>query len=66
VTNAPELGLDLVQEAWLNDQLLATIRNIAGEWMVTFFPSDQFCELSWEHLITIQQSFARFIQEQRN
>jgi hypothetical protein len=66
VANAPELDFDLVQEVWLGEQLLATLRNIDGKWRVIFFPDNHHCELPWIYLTEIHRVFAHFIREQES
>ena len=63
IADAPDLDFSLTQEAWLNDQLVAVVRNQNGKWNVIFFPVDKYCEISWEHLSEIYHTFSRFIKE---
>jgi hypothetical protein len=53
----------LTQEAWLGNQEIADLRLIDGEWRVTFFPSSQLGELSWDNLKTIFETFSKFKSE---
>lgn len=64
VTNAPELGFNLVQEAWLGNRIVATVRRVDEKWTVIFFPEGRYCELPWQTLAEIYQRFVLFIQEQ--
>ncbi|MBC6424072.1 MAG: hypothetical protein GDA43_18055 [Hormoscilla sp. SP5CHS1] len=65
VTNDPELDFDLVQEVWLADRLIAVLRQVAGDWQVTFIPDGDFCQLSWQDLMEIRQAFSIFISESK-
>jgi len=65
VTNDPELDFDLVQEVWLADRLIAVLRQVAGDWQVTFIPDGDFCQLSWQDLMDIKQAFSIFISESK-
>lgn len=65
VTNDPELDLDLVREVWLADRVIAVLRQVNGDWQVTFIPDGDFCQLSWQDLMDIKQAFSIFISESR-
>lgn len=65
VTNDPELNFDLVQEAWINDRLTADVRYVNGNWQVTFFQNNQFCEISWTAFEEIHKAFSKFINENK-
>ena len=65
VINDPELDFELVQEAWMNEKyLVAVAHKIDGEWRVTFIPYGEFCQLFWQALVAIYQSFSKFVSEQ--
>jgi len=65
VTNDPELDFDLVQEVWFADRLIAVLRQVAGDWQVTFIPDGDFCQLSWQEMMEIRQAFSIFISESK-
>ncbi len=64
VTDDPEHDLEWVMEAWFNNEMLAIIQKIEGEWKTTFIPQRQFCELSWEQLSRIYEKFDTFRREE--
>ena len=64
VTNDPELDYELVQEVWLYEQLLADLRYVDSEWVVTFFVQNRTPHLSLENFTEIQRTFQQFVQAQ--
>src|SRR5437763_13257653 len=62
VADDPELD-HLTQEAWLGNQEIADLRLIDGEWRVTFFPTGQLGDLSWDNLKAIFETFSKFKSE---
>lgn len=64
ITNDPTLDFDLIQEAWIDDQLVADISQTDGVWHVRFFPQEKYCELDWYSLSEIHQTFFTFTQGQ--
>ncbi len=64
VTNAPELDFDLIQEAWIDEQEIADVRQIHGKWEITFFHHNSCCTLSWKNFTEIYYTFATFIADQ--
>lgn len=63
VTNDPEFDYELIQEVWLNEQLLADLRYVEGKWIVTFFVQHTSHQLSLADLTEIQHNFHHFVQE---
>ena len=64
VTDDFDLKFTLIQEAWIGEREVADLRRVDGEWRITFFPEGQFCELSWQTLTEIYQTFSKFVSEQ--
>ncbi len=64
VTNDPEHDFDLVLEAWCNQEMLARLQKIDGEWKTTFYSQKKFCELSWDQLLRIYETFDLFRREE--
>jgi hypothetical protein len=62
IADDPELD-HLTQEAWLGKQEVADLRLVDGEWRVTFFPNGQSCELSWDDMKAILETFSKFKSE---
>ncbi|MGK7900459.1 MAG: hypothetical protein AB4352_03415 [Hormoscilla sp.] len=65
VTNDPELDFDLVREVWLADRVIAVLRQVEGDWQVTFIPDGDFCQIYWQYLMEIRQAFSIFISESK-
>ena len=65
VTNDPDLDFDLMREAWLNNEVVADVRNVDNIWKISFFPTNErYCELTWDVLEKIRSAFSEFIKEQ--
>ena len=64
VASDRSLDFELIEEAWIGDREVADVRQVDGEWQVTFFPNGKFCELSWEVFAKIYQEFSKFVTEQ--
>lgn len=64
VVNDPELDYELIQEVWFEEQLLADLRYVEGEWVVTFFVQNKAHRLSLKNFAEIQHNFQQFVQAQ--
>lgn len=64
VTNDPDLDYDLIQEVWLDETLLADLRYVEDEWVVTFFVQNGTPHLSLENFTEIERTFQQFVQAQ--
>ncbi|EFH81234.1 hypothetical protein [Ktedonobacter racemifer] len=68
VANDDAHDFDLMQEAWIGNQMVAVIYRVgweaAMEWRVSFYPQQKWgLELPWETYQMITQTFAAFREE---
>lgn len=61
IANDPENDFELIEEVWLNNQQIADLRLVEGEWRVTFFSNSGSPEISWSFFEEIYQTFQKFI-----
>jgi len=64
IANEPDLDFDLVQEAWLDEQLIADVRFVKGNWQVIIYSDRLNPQFMWEVFSEIHRTFSIFIQEQ--